>query len=284
MDWIDRLNASIDYIELHLGDEIDLEEVARVASCSSYHYQRMFSYMAEITISEYIRKRRMSRAAVDLLGGEKVIDVALKYGYDSPTAFNRAFQNVHNVSPSALKSGDKSIKSFTPIRFKITIKGASEMDFKLVKKEAFRVVGVAENIFKDMEKNFTIVPAMWQKAAQNGTLEKLCALMNSEPKAILGMSICDESPQWQYAIAVASTGPVDGDLTEFTIPAATWAVFYGEGTNISIQELEKKILTEWFPSSGYDYDNAPELEVYYNADPQNAKFEVWIPVVPQNAR
>lgn len=140
MEWIDRLNGAIDYIEEHLCEEIDFESVARVAMCSSYHFQRMFSYMSEMTISEYIRKRRMSKAAVELALGEKVMDVALKYGYDSPTAFNRAFKSVHNVSPSEIKRSQNSIKSFTPIRFAITIKGAMEMNFKLVKKEAFRVV------------------------------------------------------------------------------------------------------------------------------------------------
>ena len=279
MDWIERLNASIGYIEEHLTEDVDFDAVAKVALCSSYHFQRMFSYMAEMTISEYIRKRRMSRAAVDLLNGEKVIDVALKYGYDSPTAFNRAFRSVHNVPPSMLKKGT-SVKSFTPIRFSISIKGAEEMDFKLVKKDAFRVVGVTENIYRDMEKNFAIVPAMWEKATKEGLTGKLCALMNSQPQAILGMSLCG-GEQWKYAIAVASTAPADDSLEEFSVPAATWAVFCGEGTNISIQQLEKRVLTEWFPTSGYEYGEAPEIEVYYSADPDNAKFELWIPVVPK---
>lgn len=278
MDWIERLNASVDYIEKHLTENIDLFEVAKVAYCSGYHFQRMFSYMAEMTISEYIRKRRMSRAAVDLSNGEKVIDVALKYGYDSPTAFNRAFKSMHKVSPSMLKSGNNSLRSFTPIRFKITIKGAEEMDFKLVKKEAFKVVGVVENISKDMEYNFATVPAMWEKVLKDGTMQNLCALMDSEPKAVLGMSICNDDTQWKYAIAVASAGKAMQGMEEIIVPAATWAIFSGEGTNVSIQNLEKRIHSEWLPSSGYEYGDAPEIEVYFNADPNNCKYEVWLPV------
>lgn len=279
MDWIERLNLSIDYIEAHLTDDVDYDAAAKVALCSSYHFQRMFSYMSDMTLAEYIRRRRMSRAAADLMNGEKVLDVALKYGYDSPTAFNRAFRSVHGVAPSALKKG-VSVRTFTPIRFKLTIKGAEEMDFKLVKKDAFRVVGIVKDIYRDIEKNFAVVPPMWENAQKDGTLERLCGLMNAEPQAILGMSICDPK-QWRYAIGVASTAAVDAPLTEIAVPAATWAVFYGEGTNRSIQELEKRIHAEWVPTSGYDYDDKPEIEVYYNADPENAKFEVWLPVVPK---
>ena len=153
------------------------------------------------------------------------------------------------------------------------------MDFKLVKKDAFRVVGMTENICRDMEKNFAIVPAMWEKAHKEGLIDKLCAVMSAEPQAILGMSLCDAA-QWKYAIAVASTAPA-GDFDEIVVPAATWAVFRGEGTNISIQELEKRVLTEWFPTSGFEYAEAPEIEVYYSPDPHNAVFELWVPVLPK---
>lgn len=280
MDWIKRLNNAIDYIEEHLTEEIDFESVARVALCSSYHFQRMFSYMAEMTISEYIRRRRMSRAAVDLISGDKVIDVALKYGYGSPTAFNRAFKTIYNVSPSEMKNSQKVIKSFTPIRFAITIKGAEEMEFKLVKKDAFKVVGITENIQHDMEKNFAIIPAMWDKACKDGTINTLYENMKGEPAALLGISICNE-PQWRYAIAVPNDDKIVDKLTEITIPEATWAIFYGEGTNKSIQKLMMRVHTEWLPSSGYEFGNAPEIEVYYSADPNNAKYEIWLPVIPK---
>lgn len=277
MDWIERLNASIDYIEAHLTEEIDFEKVAKVALCSSYHFQRMFSYMSEMTISEYIRKRRMSMAAVELKSGEKVIDVAMKYGYNSPTAFNRAFQSVHGVSPSVLKNRDVSIRSFTPIRFAITIKGAEEMDFKLLQKESFRVVGIVKDISTDLEKNFATVPAMWQENIENGTIDRLCALMDGEPKAVLGMSICNDPANWRYAIGVASSAQESG-FTEIIVPAATWAVFGGTGSGVSIQNVEKRIHTEWLPSSGYEYGDAPEMEVYFNADPDHCSYEVWVPV------
>lgn len=118
MEWVERLNQSMNYIEEHLTDEIDYEQLGRIACCSAYHYQRMFTYMAGITLAEYIRRRKMSLAAVDLQDGKsKIIDVAQKYGYLSPTAFNRAFKSFHGIAPSSVKNKDVSVKSFSPIVF-----------------------------------------------------------------------------------------------------------------------------------------------------------------------
>ena len=279
MEWITRLNETIRCMEESLTDEIDYDKLAQIACCSSFHYQRMFAYMANVPLSEYIRRRRMSLAAVDLQSGDKIVDVALKYGYASPTAFNRAFQSIHGVAPSLAKEGGVSLKSFPPISFKITMRGAEEMDYRIEKKEAFRIVGTSIQLHKEIDKNFEIVPPMWGKAAMDGTLEKLATLMNGQPMGLLGVTVCNDGEDWRYFIAVSSTAPMDGALEEYGVPAATWAVFPGEGTSQSIQELEKRILTEWLPTSGYEYGAAPDIEVYLNADPQNAKYEVWIPVV-----
>ncbi len=279
MEWIERLNHAIDYIEEHLTEEIEYEQLGRIACCSAYHFQRMFTYMAGVPLSEYIRRRKMSLAAVDLQGGDaKIIDVAAKYGYSSPTAFNRAFQSVHGIAPSAVKSEGVSVKSFPPLVFKITVKGVEEMNYRIETKDAFRVIGVSQPLHRELEKNFAVVPTMWQTAATDGTVQKLAALMDAEPMGLLGVSACGEEEDWKYFIAVSSTKPA-GEFEEYTVPAATWAVFAGEGTNLSIQDLEQRIVTEWLPTSGYEYGNAPDIEVYLNPDPQNAKFEVWIPVV-----
>ncbi len=279
MDWIERLNQAINHIEEHLTEEIDYERLGQIACCSSYHFQRMFTYMAGIPLGEYIRRRRMSMAAVDLQGNDqKIIDVAAKYGYQSPTAFNRAFQSIHGIAPSAVKSEGVSVKSFPPIQFKIIVKGVEEMEYRIETKEAFRIVGVSVPLHKDIEKNFTVIPPKWQEVAMNGTLQRLCAIMDTEPMGVLGISTCNDTEPWQYYIAVSSTQEKD-DFEEYVVPAATWAIFSGEGTNQSIQELERRIVTEWLPTSGYEYGNAPDVEVYLNPDPQNAKYEVWIPVV-----
>ena len=279
MEWIERLNDAISYIEEHLTEEIDYEQLGRIACCSSYHFQRMFTYMAGVPLSEYIRRRKMSLAAVDLQSNHmKIIDVAEKYGYQSPTAFNRAFQSVHGIAPSAVKSGGVAVKSFPPVSFKITVKGVEEMNYRIETKDAFRIVGVSVPLHKDIEQNFAVIPPKWQEISVNGTLQRLIGMMDTPPMGVLGVSTCNDTEPWRYYIAV-STSQEKNDLEEYTVPAATWAVFPGEGTNQSIQELERRIVTEWLPTSGYEYGNAPDVEVYLNPDPQNAQYEVWIPVV-----
>lgn len=278
MEWLDRLNAALSYIEDNLDQPPDYDGLARIACCSSYHFQRMFAYLAGMPLSEYIRRRRMSLAAVDLLQGEKVLDVALKYGYSSPTAFNRAFQSVHGCAPSAVRSPGAEVRSFPPISFKITVKGVEGMNFRIEHREAFSIAGVSAPLERELEKNMQVLPGKWAEAAANGVLQRLLGLMSGEPKGVLGVSSFDpDSGLGRYYIAVASEDA--GGFESFTVPAADWAIFSGSGTYQSIQELERRIFTEWLPTSGYDYGEAPDIEVYLNPDPQNAQYEVWVPVV-----
>jgi len=280
MEWIERLNNAIKYIEEHLTEKIDYDELAQIACCSTYHFQRMFSYMAGVPLSEYIRRRRMTLAAVDLQGDSKVIDIALKYGYESPTAFNRAFKSVHGVAPSHVKKEGSTLKSFSPISFVISIKGDTEMNYRIEKKEAFRIIGLAEPLHKDVEKNFEIVPKMWQKAAMSGKIPKLLSIADDKLQGILGISKCNTENEWKYYIAVKSDKDLEDGFEECIIDAYTWAVFPGEGSMPdSIQELEKRIVTEWLPTSGYEYANGPDVELYLSPDHKKAKYEVWIPVV-----
>ena len=279
MEWIERLNKAISYIEEHLTEEISYDELAHIACCSTYHFQRMFAYMAGIPLSEYIRRRRMSLAAIDLqYGEEKIIDIGMKYGYSSPTAFNRAFQSVHGTAPSIAKKGGIPMKSYPPISFKISVKGVEELNYRIEEKSAFRIVGVAHPLDKEIENNFMAVPQMWQKAAINGTFEKIIPLMNDHPMGVLGVSACNDKEEWRYFIAVSSSADTNNSLEEYIVPACTWAIFTGTGTGISIQELEQRIITEWLPTSGFEFDNAPDIEVYLNPDPNNMQYEVWLPI------
>lgn len=286
MDWIERLNSAINYIEEHLTEAVEYEQLGRIAGCSTYHFQRMFGYMAGVNLSEYIRRRKMSLAAVDLQGTDaKIIDIALKYGYSSPTAFNRAFQSVHGIAPSAAKSDGARFKSFPRLVFQITIKGAEEMNYRIEQKEAFRIVGVSAPLNKDIEKNFEVLPKAWQKAHMDGTIPKLVGMMNTDIKGVLGVCTYEDGEPWKYFISVASTSDVSAreneNLEEYEVSAGTWAVFSGEGDGGAIQKLEQRIATEWIPNSGYEYDMElnVEVEVYLDSNPQDMRFEVWVPVV-----
>lgn len=279
MEWTDRLNKVMSYIEEHITEEIDYKELSRIACCSTYHFQRMFTYIAGVSLSEYIRRRRMSLAAVDLQrGDEKMIDIGLKYGYSSPTAFNRAFQSIHGIAPSAMKKEGVSIKSFPPITFKVTIKGVEELNYRIETKEAFRIVGKSYPLKREIEQNFLEVPQMWQRAVLDGTIKKIIPLMNDQPQGVLGVSVCDHEDEWRYYIAVPSSADIDNSLEEYMIPACMWAIFPGIGTGKSIQELEKRIVTEWLPTSGYEFTEGPDIEVYFDPDPSDTQYEVWIPI------
>ncbi|MDO4542183.1 MAG: AraC family transcriptional regulator [Bacillota bacterium] len=283
MDWIERLNAAMAYIEENLTGEIRYEEAAKIACCSVFHFQRMFSYMAGIPLGEYIRRRRMTKAAQELRDkNAKVTDIALKYGYDSPTAFNRAFQGIHGIAPSKVRRDGVSLKAFPVISFKITIKGEAEMDYRIEEHPAFSIVGISAPMSRTIEENFAVVPKLWERAAKEGIIPRLVKLMTGEPKGMLGVSCCNSQEEWRYFIAAAGEGDGSQDLQTYQVPACTWAIFPGQGPMPqSIQELEKRIVTEWLPSSGYEYANAPDIEVYISPDPARAKYEVWLPITPK---
>lgn len=282
MDWLSKLNNSLRYIEENLDGKIDLNRAAQIACCSSFHFQRMFSYMAGVPISLYIRRRRMTQAAFDLQNGnERVIDIALKYGYDSPTAFNRAFQSIHGIAPSAAKCEGAILKAYHPISFKITIRGEAEMNYHIEKKEEFRIVGVKMTSAWTPEKQegFTLVPKFWMEHAQKGTIFKLCELMDSEPMGILGVSVGDwqNAESFDYYIAVSSSKPVPDGMFEYTVPSSTWAVFECKGAMPhAIQNMQKRIMTEWLPNSGYQYADAPDIEVYTEGDQSSEDYVSWI--------
>ena len=283
MEWLDKLNKSIEYIEDNLDGEINYEEAAKLACCSCYHYQRMFSYIAGVTLSEYIRNRRMTKAAIDLQNGEKVMDVSLKYGYESPTSFNRAFKKVHEVSPSMAQKKGTFLKSYSPISFKLTIKGVEEMEYRIEKKEAFRVVGVQRELTNDFEENSIKVPQLWKESLENGKLSEIIALMdenNAGAPGVLGLNACNgEEKDWKYYIAVSTDKPISKGMYEYTVPASIWAIFKGQGNMPqAIQDVEKCVLTEWLPTSGYEFDQCINIEVYLDDKKEDSNFEVWLSI------
>lgn len=296
MELLEKLNAALTYIEDNLEDGISYERAAQLACSSVYHFQRMFSYVSSIPLSEYIRRRRMTKAALDLQQGGKVLDIALRYGYESPTAFNRAFQSVHGVTPSAAQKQNTVLKAFPRISFQISIRGEVEMEYRIVKKESFRVVGVREalqvaplpnksDIGKDFDpddvaESFKRVPVFWQESAQNGKIAQICTMIDNEPLGLLGVSDCsNEGGSNFYYIAVATDKPVPDGMYECIIPAGMWAVFSGSGLPSSIADLQKRIYSEWLPSSGYEWANSPDIEVYLDDNPKHMKYEVWLPVI-----
>ena len=169
MEWIDRMNNAVDYIELNLTDELSYEKLAQTACCSTYHFQRMFSFITGVPLSEYIRRRRLTLAAFELQTSNiKVIDVAVKYGYESPEAFSRAFKNLHGVMPISARDIGVSLKAFPKMTFSISIKGVSEMNYRIEEKEPFEVFGLELKTTVVNGQCYKDIPEFWMACGQDG--------------------------------------------------------------------------------------------------------------------
>ncbi len=282
MEWLKNLSNAIDYIENNLAGEISYEEAAKIACCSTYYFQRMFTYVAGISLSEYIRHRRMTQAAFDLQTTDmKVLDVALKYGYTSPTSFNRAFQSVHGISPISAKTQGSVLNAYPPIKFSVKVTGGNVMSYRVEEKEATRIVGIRIPLTLDMEENIKIVPPFWSTALKSSQFPEICNLSNQFPKGVLGVTACQSSDEIYYYIAAATDKPTPDGMFEYEIPAATWVIFESDGRfKESIQSIFRRFLTEWLPFSGYTYAELPDIEVYpiSKERPQEGHSEVWIAV------
>lgn len=286
MEWLERLNQAMGYLEENLAGEINYERLAQIACCSTYHFQRMFSYLADVPLAEYIRRRRMTAAAFDLQAGARVLDTALKYGYGSPTAFNRAFQTVHGVPPSAAREPGAPLKAYGPIAFSISIRGDAAMNYRIEQKEAFRIVGKRRHFAASAEEGFAQVPQMWQQAFAEGLIPRLLPQMDQPPFGVMGVSTSRDFGDFDYYIAVSSSRPAIEGTEEYVVPACTWAIFESIGPMPeALQTLQKRIVTEWLPTSGYEYADAPDIEIYGEGDQSAADYrcEAWLPVVKRAA-
>ncbi|MEG6614472.1 AraC family transcriptional regulator [Pseudoclostridium thermosuccinogenes] len=279
MDWVERTNRAIDYIEENLTGDIDYSEAAKAACCSTYHFSRLFAAVTGVTLSEYIRRRRLSLAAFDLQNSnEKVIDIALKYGYDSPDSFARAFQNMHGVKPSEAREKGVQLKVFPRMSFQIIIKGDMEMEYRLEELDfELRIVGKRKTV--NTKKAFEEIPALWNGSIKDGFMQKLIDMAWENPKckleSLLGIcgkeaAIMDE--EFDYFMGVRYDGVVPEGMEVLIIPSGLWAVFP------NVIDAWKRLYSEWLPTSGYELANLPCIECHYppGHDPDN---ELWVPIV-----
>lgn len=283
MEWFERLNESLDYIEKNLDKELSYEKAARIACCSVNHYQRMFSFISNTTLAEYIRRRRLTRAAFELQNSDiGVIDISIKYGYNSPTAFTRAFLSVHGVTPSEARKLGTILKSYPRISFQMAVKGEKELDYRLEEKEEFRIVGIKEAIINDGVYNMKRIPLMWIEAKEKGSLDDIVANYREGSLGMMGICADFKDNSFDYYIGIPSRRKAEKGMAELTVEKGVWAIFECVGVN-GMQSTWNRIFAEWFPSSGYEILNAPEIEWYPessgNAD--TCKAEIWIPVIKQ---
>lgn len=272
MDVLKSLCTAVEYIETHLTEEIDYREVARRVYFSEHHFKRMFSFVAGISLADYVRNRRLTLAAFDLKRTNlRVIDVAVKYGYHSPDSFSKAFQALHGVTPSAARNTDTPLKAYPKITFRIEIKGDVGMNYRLVEKDAFTIAGKKETV-EMVSENDVFNPEMWKQ------LEAVEAVVspydNTDFDGVLHVSLTNESGDIEYYIGVATTQMPPEDMVVLEVPQVTWAVFDAEGEMPeALLSTWESVYTDWFPTSGYELAEAPEL-----VRGQNDKTEIWVPV------
>jgi AraC family transcriptional regulator len=294
MEWSERMNTAIGYIEDNLAGEIDYTEAAKKACCSLFHFQRMFMVIIGATPAEYARKRKLTLAARELASTDaKVIDIALKYGYDSPDSFTRAFRNVHGITPQAARAPGVKLAAFPRISFNIELKGGNDMDYRVIEKPAFEILGRSRKFRTVNGENFIKIPQFWQEYMKTDEYKTLMDLTEGKPGKVTGggcLGVCfgGEATNWDpfsYGIGIekpAKKSPVKFEV--IPVPAAAWAVF--DCTLDNLQDITKRIFSEWFPSTGYEHAAAPEIEVYLPGDFSNTamKCQIWMPVVKKKKK
>ena len=282
MEVLTQLNRAMAYIEAHIDGDLTLAQVAGVTSYSTYHFGRLFYYVAGMPLSEYIRKRKLSLAAIRLKsGGERVIDLAVAYGYDSADSFSRAFFKQHGVTPSAARQPGVNLTIFPPLTFQITIKGAQAMNWRIEEKEAFEVVGLSR-CFQNGESGK--ISAWWDETAADNSRVKMAQQVGHDDFIGVCEPIAKDDDSFFYMIGLfVKPGDNTGGYKVLSIPKQTWAIFRSDELDANckgaeIPKLFQRAYSEWLPTSGYEKAWGPDLELYAFTAGGAYYEEVWIPV------
>ncbi len=284
MEWSESIGRAIDYIESHITEELTIEGIAKHAIISPYYFQRGFSMLCGFTVGEYVKKRRLTLAGSELVSSDrKIIDIALKYGYDSPDSFTKAFLRFHGAAPTAIRKGEAMIRSFAPLKIKLVLTGGYTMDYKIVKKAPFTVMGVSA-VFK-YETADSEIPKFWDEFNRSGK--------NTLIASMYGVSVDKDmgGNEFEYLIAdnYNPLREVPAGFVTHVVPEYTWAVFSCTGALAdtgSLPDIHKKIFTEWLPQNR-DYEIAGGYHIEMYSDPadyakgvadESYYSEIWIPV------
>ncbi|SDN86252.1 AraC family transcriptional regulator [Acetanaerobacterium elongatum] len=282
MGWVECISNAISYIEDNITEELTIEEIAKQVLISPFYFQKGFTMLCGFTVAEYIRQRRLALAGSELVSTDKrIIDIALDYGYDSPDSFTKAFTRFHGVTPTAVRKDGAMIKSFAPLKIKFILEGGCVMDYKIIEKDSFTVMGASKIFNYDNAK--TEIPKFWAELYQPGKKAALCGMYGISIDETMG------SDKFEYLVAdnynPAAEIP-EGFVTK-VIPAFTWAVFACRGAMPqALQEVNRQIFSEWLPNSK-DYEVAAGYNIEMYSDPCDYKkgnldekyySEIWIPV------
>lgn len=285
MGWVESLQKAIDYMEEHLLEPIRIEEIALCANTSVSHFQRIFTVLTDISVGDYIRRRRLTLAAHELSKSDhKIIDLAYKYGYETPEAFAKAFRRQHGMTPSETRGYRGELTSYNRLVIQVNLKGADPMKVRMLERDGFQIAGIKREFSFANEENLSGIPKMWDEVNGNGIDDLLFEINNGKIEGVLGVCVDIQSETGstlEYWIATEFEGSAPERFMTMEIPAAKWAIFEVVGPMPNaMQDMWKKIFSEWFPSSGFEHATTPALEVYSNENPSNIDYysEIWIPV------
>lgn len=287
MNWATGIQNAINYIEEHIAEDLDYTEIAKQAMCSPYYFQKIFGILCGITVGEYIRNRRLTLAGSELMKeNAKVIDVALRFGYESPESFTRAFTRFHGITPSGAKRSGGKLRSFSRFKVQIILKGGNSMDYKIVSKESITVLEKVEQHTVAGEQNKNTIPDFWDRAHKDGTIDTLLKY-TSDRSYIFGICYGNghtDCEHFDYGIAVQcvpDTVAPEGYRVN-TIPARTWVVSECVGAMPdAIQQLWHEMCSEFLPTSNYKPTYEMDIEAYPAGDMTASDYssQIWIPIV-----
>ncbi|MGA5554222.1 AraC family transcriptional regulator [Streptomyces lavendulocolor] len=282
---LEGLNQAMEHIERHLDQRIETADLARIAVTSEYHFRRLFSALAGMPLSEYVRRRRLTVAGAEVLDGERtLLEVAVRYGYTSGEAFARAFRAMHGVGPGEARRNGAPLRSQPRMSFRLVVEGSGSMQYKVVEKDAFRVVGRKARV-PLVHEGMNPAIAAFIRGLGRETLERIESLSDQEPRGIVSVSddlheSRAEGTELDYYHGAASGAEVPEDMDALAVPAGTWAVFESSGPfPQTLQHLWRDVFTQWFPSNPYRSRPGPEiLRTRLSPDGARADAELWIPV------
>ena len=287
MNWITGLQNAIDYIENNLTEELDYTDIANKAFTSPFYFQRVFRVLCNCTLGEYIRNRRLTLAGSELSSSDaKVIDVALKYGYDSPESFSRAFTRFHGIAPSYAKMYGFKLKSFSRLSVKLILDGGNIMNYRIEKKDKIDIIVKKKSFSNDVGQNNEQLPKYWDDCRKDNTIDSLYKYATESGMfggAFIGVCVEDTNKsEVTYAIGVEYNGAdITDELNVEQIPACTWAIFESIGPMpTAFQDLLYKVYSEFFPTSEYHPCGSLDIQVYPNGDMHSPQYkcELWIPI------
>ncbi|MBM0224841.1 AraC family transcriptional regulator [Micromonospora sp. ATA51] len=282
---LERLNQAMAHIERHLDQPVEVAELARIAVTSEYHFRRLFSALAGIPLSEYVRRRRLTVAGAEVLAGEEsLLDIAVRWGYGSNEAFARAFRAVHGVGPSEARRTGAALRAQPRMSFRLVVEGSTSMRYRIVEKDDFRLVGRKARVPLVHEGMNPAIVAFIRSIGPE-TVRRMEALSDQEPKGIVNVSddlagSREEGTELDYWHGVVTGADAPDDMASLPVAAGTWAVFESSGEfPQALQYLWRDVFTQWFPSNPYQTRPGPEIsKVRVSADGKRAEAELWIPV------